>query len=208
MGDLAPVHSRPPRCSNGTRKELKSYQPEMKGLDPETGDPQTSLENLKRILAEGPVIWKILVRPTGVLVLFDGGEQFYAPGLRVGTKGPATEALARIAAEARFGSYDRSSLVLPRPARRLVRGTAGLEPGHLTRVHPRQPEHLRRPLLWFEGAAKSLPKWSLVLSLLRREGYAEIRPIGDDLGPFHITARCALTKSLISTFALKSRNVK
>jgi hypothetical protein len=46
----------------------------MKGLDPETGDPQVSLENLKRILAEGPVIWRILVRPTGVLVLFDGGE--------------------------------------------------------------------------------------------------------------------------------------
>ena len=34
----------------------KSYQPEMKGLACETGDPQVSLENLKRILAEGPVI--------------------------------------------------------------------------------------------------------------------------------------------------------
>jgi hypothetical protein len=59
----------------------------MKGLDPETGDPQTSLENLKRILAAGPVIWKTLVRPTGVLVLFDGGEQFYVPSRRVGTAG-------------------------------------------------------------------------------------------------------------------------
>jgi len=89
------------------REGAKAYQPEMKDLAPETGDPQVSLENLQRILTAGPVIWKILVRPTGVLVLFDGGEQFYAPGLRVGTDGPATEALARIAAEAKFGTYER-----------------------------------------------------------------------------------------------------
>jgi len=79
----------------------------MNGLAPETGDPKVSLENLRRIVAAGPVIWKILVRPTGVLVLFDGGEQFYAPGLRVGTNGPATEALAWIATEAGFGTYER-----------------------------------------------------------------------------------------------------
>jgi hypothetical protein len=42
-----------------------------------------------------------------VLVLFDSGEQFYAPGLRVGTNGPATEALAQIAAQAGFGTYER-----------------------------------------------------------------------------------------------------
>ena len=89
------------------RDGAKSYQPEMNGLDPETGDPHVSLENLRRIVAAGPVIWKILVRPTGVLVLFDGGEQFYAPGLRVGTNGPATEALAQIAAQAGFGTYER-----------------------------------------------------------------------------------------------------
>ena len=89
------------------RDGAKSYQPEMNGLAPETGDPQVSLENIRRIVAAGPVIWKILVRPTGVLVLFDGGEQFYAPGLRVGTKGPATEALARIAADLGYGDYER-----------------------------------------------------------------------------------------------------
>lgn len=89
------------------RDGAKSYQPEMNGLAPETGDPQVSLENLRQIVAAGPVIWKILVRPTGVLVLFDGGEQFYAPGLRVGTDGPATEALAQIAAQAGFGTYER-----------------------------------------------------------------------------------------------------
>jgi len=84
-----------------------SYRPDMESLAPETGDPQVSLENLRRIVAAGPMIWKILVRPTGVLVLFDGGEQFYASGLRVGTDGPATEALARIAVEAGFGTYER-----------------------------------------------------------------------------------------------------
>jgi len=85
----------------------KSYQPQGDGFAPETGDPQISLKNLQRITAAGPVIWKILVRPTGVLVLFDGGEQFYAPGLRVGTNGPATEALAQIAAQAGFGPCER-----------------------------------------------------------------------------------------------------
>jgi len=89
------------------RDGAQSYQPEMKDLEPETGDPQVSLKNLQRITAAGPVIWKILVRPTGVLVLFDGGEQFYAPGLRVGTNGPATEALAQIATRAGFGTYER-----------------------------------------------------------------------------------------------------
>jgi hypothetical protein len=89
------------------REGAKSYQPGMNGLDPETGDPQVSLENIRRVVAAGPMIREMLVRPTGVLVLFDGGEQFYAPGLRVGTNGPATEALARIAAEAGFGAYDR-----------------------------------------------------------------------------------------------------
>ena len=89
------------------RDGAKSYQPEMNGLDPETGDPHVSLENLRRIVAAGPVIWKILVRPTGVLVLFDDGEQYYAPSLRVGTNGPATEALAQIAAQAGFGTYER-----------------------------------------------------------------------------------------------------
>lgn len=40
-----------------------------------------------------------------MLVTFSLGEHYYAPGLRVGTAGPATEALARIAAEAGFGPY-------------------------------------------------------------------------------------------------------
>jgi hypothetical protein len=44
-----------------------------------------------------------MVRPTGVLVLFATGEQYYAPGLRVGTTGLATKALAHFAALAAFG---------------------------------------------------------------------------------------------------------
>jgi hypothetical protein len=82
------------------------YQPEFDGLAPETGDPQVSLENLRKIVAAGRAIRDILVKPTGVLVTFSLGEHFYAPGLRVGTAGPATEALARIAAEAGFGPYE------------------------------------------------------------------------------------------------------
>jgi len=89
------------------REGAKSYQPTYNGLACESGDPQVSLENIRRVVASGPMIREMLVRPTGVLVLFDGGEQYYAPGFRVGTNGPATEALARIAAEAHFGAYDR-----------------------------------------------------------------------------------------------------
>ena len=88
------------------REGAKSYQPAFNGLAAETGDPQISLENVRRMVASGLAVQDILVKPTGALVTFSRGEQYYAPGLRVGTKGPATEALARIAAEAKFGSYD------------------------------------------------------------------------------------------------------
>jgi len=94
------------------REGAQSYQPESdvpgaERLAPETGDPRASLENLRSILAAGLMIRDILASPSGVLVLFSTGEQYYAPGLRVGTDGPATEALAQIAAEARFGGYER-----------------------------------------------------------------------------------------------------
>lgn len=84
----------------------QSYQPEGDGLAPETGDPQVSLENVRRLTAAGHRIKDMVVKPTGVLVRFEGCQQFYAPGFRVGTDGPATEALARIAAEAGFGPFD------------------------------------------------------------------------------------------------------
>jgi hypothetical protein len=89
------------------REGAQGYQPAFDGLAAETGDPQISLENVRRIVATGLAIRDILVKPTGALVTFSLGEQYYAPGLRVGTKGPATEALARIAAEARFGQFDQ-----------------------------------------------------------------------------------------------------
>ena len=79
------------------------YQPEVDELALETGDPQVSLENLQRLMGAGLGIVDFLVRPTGVLAVFLGGEQYYAPGLRVGTKGLATKALACLAAKAGFG---------------------------------------------------------------------------------------------------------
>jgi hypothetical protein len=82
-----------------------TYQPD--GLALESGDPQVSLENIRRLMATGLVIRDILVGSSGVLVLFRDGEQFYATGLRVGTNNSATEALARIAAEASFGPFER-----------------------------------------------------------------------------------------------------
>ena len=85
------------------RDGVTSYQPEIDGLALESGDPQVSLENLQRMMKAGLGIIDFLVRPTGVLALFLGGEQYYAPGLRVGTSGLATRALAHVAAKAGFG---------------------------------------------------------------------------------------------------------
>jgi hypothetical protein len=94
------------------REGAKTYQPEHLGgglaveLAIESGDPQVSLENMRRLMATGLVVRDILVGKGGVLVLFREGEQFYATGFRVGTQNAATEALAQMAAEARFGPYD------------------------------------------------------------------------------------------------------
>jgi hypothetical protein len=88
------------------RQNVPSYQPETKGLVLESGDPAASLENVHRLLDAGLVIRDIWIKPTGALVMFNRGDQYYAPGLRVGG-GPATEALVEIAAKAHFGPADR-----------------------------------------------------------------------------------------------------
>ncbi len=79
------------------------YQPAIDGLEPETGDARISRDNIQRMIDAGLVLADFRVRPNGVLVLFAGFELYYAPGLRVGTKGLATEALAHFAALAGFG---------------------------------------------------------------------------------------------------------
>jgi len=85
------------------RDGVANYRPAIQGLEPETGDPQVSLDNLERLIASGLGIVDFLVRPTGVLALFLTGEQYYAPGLRVGTRGLATTALAYLASKSGFG---------------------------------------------------------------------------------------------------------
>jgi len=91
------------------REGATNYQPAVKGVNglaPETGESKVSFENICRILAAGLSIRKILVNPTGALVLFKGGAQFYAPGLRIGIEGAATAALARVAEKAGFGERE------------------------------------------------------------------------------------------------------
>jgi hypothetical protein len=111
------------------REGVQEYQPDTQELACETGDPQVSYENLERILAAGLTIRDILLRPTGTLFLFSTGEQFYAPGLRLGTDGPATEGLARIAAKAKFGSFGR-----------LLRHLRAIEPDYCGPLYPLVPE--------------------------------------------------------------------
>ena len=89
------------------RDGAAGYQPEIEGFAFESGDPQVSLENVQRMIDAGLVIADFLVRPTGVLVLFATGEQYYAPGLRVGTTDSATNALAHFAAQAGFGPEEQ-----------------------------------------------------------------------------------------------------
>ena len=88
------------------RDGVQSYEPAVQELEPETGEPQVSLDNIERMMESGLGIMDFLIRPTGVLVLFLSGEQYYAPGLRVGTKDLATTALAHLAAKAGFGPED------------------------------------------------------------------------------------------------------
>jgi len=82
------------------REGAPSYEPV--GLSADTGHPLDALANLHRLLGQGLVIQDIWVRPTGALIVFATGEQYYAPGLRVAA-GEETVALAQIAAKAGFG---------------------------------------------------------------------------------------------------------
>ena len=79
-----------------------SYQPE--GLAFESGDPKVAAANLRHFLASGRMVIDVLARPTGTLFLFSTGEQYYAPGLRVGQDGLPTELLAEIVNEAGLGN--------------------------------------------------------------------------------------------------------
>jgi len=85
------------------RDGVPSYQPAAQGLVLESADPQGSLQNLRRLM-KTLMIRDILVRPTGVLVVFASGEHHYCPSLRVG---PEADTLAEIAAEAGFGDYTK-----------------------------------------------------------------------------------------------------
>ena len=116
------------------REGVQDYQPETQELTRETGDAQVSYENVERILAAGLRIQNIHVRPTGTLLLFSTGEQYYAPGLRVGTDGPATEGLARIAAKAEFGTFTR-----------LLRYLRAIEPDFCGPVYPLIPDEADKP---------------------------------------------------------------
>ncbi|MHB8107982.1 MAG: hypothetical protein ACYDH4_11240 [Candidatus Cryosericum sp.] len=87
------------------RTGTTQYEPA--GLAPETGDPQTALENINRLLATGLLISQIHVRPTGSFFLFATGEQYYTPALRVGHPGRETEILAEIATSIGWGDPER-----------------------------------------------------------------------------------------------------
>lgn len=83
------------------RSNTPEYQPVLNGcqLRREDGNPQASLENLKRL---GMVIQDIWVRQnlSRALFQFDSGEQYLALGL----KDPS--ALAHVAAEAGYGEFE------------------------------------------------------------------------------------------------------
>ena len=86
------------------RSDHSAYQPTSSGtpFKLEDGNPQASLENLRRLTDNGLVIQDIWVRNQlrRVLIQFSTGEQYLALGLS------DPETLARLAAEANMGKYD------------------------------------------------------------------------------------------------------
>lgn len=80
-----------------------TYQPE--GMAKETGDPATSLVNVRTLLREGFTFLTMLAGLGGILFIFQTGEMLLATGLSLGG-GPKTEALAQIAEEIGLGCYE------------------------------------------------------------------------------------------------------
>ena len=70
------------------------YWPE--GLTYESGSPRAALKNLRALQGRGLRIRDFLLRPSGVLVTFNTGEQYYTP--------VNFAHLTEIAAEAGFGT--------------------------------------------------------------------------------------------------------
>jgi hypothetical protein len=82
------------------RADTPSYQPSHPSgpLLPEDGNPQASLENLKR-LGLAPVDFWVRCNFTRVLIQFSTGEQYVALGLNA-------KELARLASTAGLGEYE------------------------------------------------------------------------------------------------------
>jgi hypothetical protein len=80
------------------------YHPQCNGVSllPETGDPQVSVENVRRLLREGQTWLAFIAGTCGVVVVFESGASILATGLRAGG-GPKTEALAKLAEEIGLG---------------------------------------------------------------------------------------------------------
>ena len=85
------------------RDGVASYQPAIDGFDLETGDPQVSLDNVQRLIDSRTGNLRFpgsVTRDARDLCL---RRAILRPGLRVGTPGLATDALAHFAAKAGFG---------------------------------------------------------------------------------------------------------
>lgn len=89
------------------RESTPSYQPEMAGVEllPETGDPQASLENMRRLLGLGLTYLGHVAGPGGILCIFQTGEAFLATGFALGS-GPRAEAYAQACHELGLGDQD------------------------------------------------------------------------------------------------------
>jgi hypothetical protein len=83
------------------------YHPEWNAIDlePETGNPQASLENCHRLLSKGLTWLGFVAGPAGIVVIFETGETILSTGLALGG-GPRTEALAALAAKIGLGPAD------------------------------------------------------------------------------------------------------
>jgi hypothetical protein len=85
-----------------------AYQPVAPvALLPEDGNPQASLENVRRLFQFGLTYLTLISGLAGVLFIFQTGEMYLATGFLLGCVNKAkTEALARACTEIGLGDYD------------------------------------------------------------------------------------------------------
>jgi hypothetical protein len=83
------------------------YRPIYKGepLEEENGNPEPSLHNLRKILADKLYVQYMFVGPhSHIFIVFTTGETYLATGFSIGDHGTKTKAFAQFSSEIKLGT--------------------------------------------------------------------------------------------------------